>query len=396
MTIRLSFFLITIFIPFQVNGHCQSPAEAIPAMPRLIEDARKALLFPASAIRTDSVLNENLLNLVHPWMADSVVRKKTERHHVPLMGSFSRLFGFRWLRVYQTKQKFIGTTWKNLRIPEKDLFTEYDVIIDLAAHLPEHFEKHFRCRELQAKMNKRLKEQDINKPPFVRPDSSTNLNVYRMHCELTPAIPLRESIHRNFYPCLPGGSFESHRNFGEKFPTIGMYGAICLDCNHSCHPEIHPYEWIWWLNLNPELDSSDQRTWIAGMFSESSNRFRHWSPANRSGAISIPFTTHVSRDTFDIFIEALVAGEIDTISFAKLSLPNEATAVTDEAQFFSFPTPAKNLVFRIHFIGGFPAKGVSWWIGETVIDELFGMISGNFHIAAGVKDAFAFAVRFSM
>lgn len=352
------------------------------------------LLLTANEISADCTLNERLLDLAVPVLLDSVVKKKAERHHVPIFGRFTRIFGFRWLRVHSVKQKFIGTTYKKIRIPDKDFFTEYDIIIDLAAHLPRYFEMHWTAREMQLDLNKRMKKKDTSKPPYVRPDSTTNMNVYRMHCEHTPLIANRDSLHKLFFPCLKGGSYITHPNFGERNPSFGMYGTICLDCNHSCHPEVHPYEWIWWLNLNPAKNFGTTREWVVGLFREGSNRFRHWSRKTRTGEIAIPFVFQSDQDDFKIELEHLMISETDTAKLAELSIPDDAVKPIAGRQNFSlnFPGGKKKQLNLVHQRNT-PASGVKVWLTDLNHDKKKNLFHGMIHVAASVEDLYAFKIR---
>ena len=76
---------------------------------------------------------------------------------------------------------------------------------------------------------------------------------------------------------------------------MGFYGAYCLDCNHNCHPEMHPYEWTWWLNLKD--GESTNKTWLIGLFHEGSNRFPKWSKNPMTGEIKIPFAFAIGQDS---------------------------------------------------------------------------------------------------
>ena len=284
------------------------------------------LLKPNDIIRDDFILNERILDMVNVTLKDSVVKRKTERHQV-FGAAILRLLGYRWHRIRNTKQKFVGTAIRHLRVPGgKPRLTEFDVNWDLAPHLKPYIDMVYEGYERQKEINRRMKGYDIMKPPFTYPDENTNMNKYRLHCELTPPWSLLHMLNEKFYPCIRPKTTNEHLNIGEELPTIGLYGVFCADCNHSCHPEIHPYEWIWWLNLNPNLRPVPrQKTWIVGLFKESSNRFPHWSPDSRTGTISIPFIFPTQPGNLTIHIDHLVFSEFDKAELAMLqSVPENA------------------------------------------------------------------------
>ena len=112
---------------------------------------------------------------------------------------------------------------------------------------------------------------------------------------------------------------------------MGFYGAFCLDCNHNCHPEMHPYEWTWWLNLKNE--QSTDREWLIGLLHEGSNRFPKWSKNPITGEIKIPFvfSTAPAADTAmqQIHIQHLVFNKFEDEELKKLPVP--ATTISTKA-----------------------------------------------------------------
>ena len=215
-------------------------------------------------IRDNVVLNETLLDLVDVYLTDSIIKRKTERHRV-IGGGIARMFGFRWQTINWKKEKFIGTTKGGPRISKEERLTEYDVNFNMTAHLKRYIDLAYQGYQRQKEIGKEKKKKNYADVPYIYPSAETDLDRYDLHNELTPPRPFRPMLNEMFYPTARGTSLQQHPNFGEPEPTLGMFGAFVSDCNHSCHPEIHPYEWLWWLNLNPALDalSSDPDTRVS-------------------------------------------------------------------------------------------------------------------------------------
>ena len=356
------------------------------------------LLLTNTQIEHNDTINEEIMDLSRPTLQDSVVRRKKEHHQVFLVGWWIHAFGnYNWRALNMTKEKIVGTVNHSSRSGEEE-YTEYDINYDLNFHLPRYLNRAFRAYDAQAKTKRqdfrsafhyKKHHTDYTKPPFVRDTNHVDITQYRIHCELTPQREFRPQLHHLFYPTLPGLSMREHPNFSNDHPTFGMYGVACLDCNHSCHPELHPYEWIWWLNLRDTATTT--KTWIVGLFNEGSNRFHHWSSNPKTGTINIPFAFTIMDKTIQptIIIDPLVFNRFLDEELKKLNLPatlidakeEKVTATLADEKGNSFSIP-------IHFQHVLKTDGVKYWFSDVNWDEQQHVLSGYFNIAASVKDLY--------
>jgi hypothetical protein len=251
---------------------------------------------PNSELRNDPMATEMILDMVDVWVADSILPRKREHHHVP--GGFMwPLVGIKWQRIRETKQKYVGTI-QRFDIGHRRVLTENDVNFDVASHLPKYQRLAFEGYEVQKEIGRAKRRIDYNATPFDSLPTEDNWNRYTLHCEVTPPRDRLDLLDSLFFPTKKGSRLEDHPNFGTVNRQIGVYGAFCSDCNHTCHPEIHPYEWIWWLDLT-QPDSI--KKWYFAFFKEGSNRFPKWSKKS-FGWITIPFAIPLTTDSLSITV----------------------------------------------------------------------------------------------
>lgn len=275
------------------------------AEPTVLE-SYQALLLPDSVLRGQVMLNESCLNLIDVKLQDQTLVRKFERHQV-IGGGIAKLLGFRWLQISTEKQKFIGTLRNDLRVPGDPFLSEADLNWDLVPHLRTYIDMVSYGYQVQKEIGRGKKEKDYSVAPYVYPEKGDDLYKYKLHCEHTPAKDYRFMLDALFFPCIRPSGLANHDNFGEEYPSVGMYGPFVSDCNHKCHPELHPYEWIWWLNLNPERKNQDRsKEWLIGMLKEGSNRFPKWSKSPRVGIIKIPFIFEAGSDSLNITVTPLI------------------------------------------------------------------------------------------
>ena len=93
------------------------------------------LLKSNDEISKNDTLNESLVDLVVPTLADSVIYRKKQHHKLGPVGWLISTFGnFNWRAFSMKKEKFVGTVVRISRSGEQQ-FTEYDVNFDLNFHL---------------------------------------------------------------------------------------------------------------------------------------------------------------------------------------------------------------------------------------------------------------------
>lgn len=273
------------------------------------------LLLPNSELRESALETERLLDLVNVWVADSILPTEIERHRFP--GGFAMPWiGIKWQRIDSVKQKFVGTT-VGFGVAKRGILTENDVIFDIASHLPHYQALAFRGYQAQKEIGRAARRVDYNAAPFDSLPTADNWHKYTLHCELTPEKRMRPVLDSLFYPTDKGDSLESHQNFSDGNRQIGLYGAFCSDCNHTCHPEIHPYEWIWWLDLTAP---DDEKKWFFGMFKEGSNRFPRWSKGPKLGAIQVPFAVPNTTQSLVVDINLIAEDVSDNYSSPELEV----------------------------------------------------------------------------
>lgn len=354
------------------------------------------LLKPLKEIRENTVLNESIVDLASVYLTDSILPRKFERHQLPVIGGFTRMAGFRWLSINGRKEKYVGTAKNGFRIPGGVHFTEYDVNINLVPHLKRYIDLSYAAYTRQKKIGRYKKENNhYTGPPFVYPDEETDLSVYHVHCELTPPAPYREMIDDLFYPIIPGSSAAQHLHFGDENFTAGLYGAYVSDCNHDCHPEIHPYEWLWWLNVHPSLDEEENsKTWLLGLFREGSNRMPRWSPAPRTGEIAIPFIFPAGSKELVIELQHLVYGRFNEEGFRQLAnIPADAKQFDATEEKFLLEEKNTGIVLKTNAVVKSPA--LKYWFSPLNYDEQRELISGQLHIAVSNDDLYTAKVKFS-
>jgi hypothetical protein len=299
-----------------------------------------------------------------------------------------------------TKQKLVGTVQRFGHSSTID-FTEYDVNFHLEFHLPRYFDMVCRSYDKQRKIHK----QDINPThrtnykgePFMRSDSVRNTVLYHLETELTPPHAFIAPLHYLFYPTLPRmGGLKEHPNFETKLPSMGFYGANCLDCNHNCHPEIHPYEWIWWLKAKDE-DTSKRRTWMIGLLKDGSNRFKKWSMNPKTGTIKIPFVMKMtdSSKVQRILIDHLVFNKFENEAFKSLQVPDGSFGTGKLMEPVNFVAEDSTVLkAEVTFNQILKTDALKYWFTDLNFDKSDRLLSGFFYFAVSARDLYTTRITF--
>ncbi|MCD8529183.1 MAG: hypothetical protein LRY27_04335 [Chitinophagales bacterium] len=301
--------------------------------------------------------------------------------------------GYKWLAYEKTRRKFVG--WVNhsyLRGDDNvDQFTEWDINFDLIPMLPQYINLVYGMYEKQATKKKRLNNKKQGKAPFVYPSKDDDLRPYRLHCENTPPNDLRSQLNVYSYPVHNQTNLDKHKNFENPNPVMGMYGILALDCNHSCHPEMHPYEWLWWLNL-----TDDYPSWNIGLIRDVSNRFKHWSSSPRTGMIQVPFTFSLDAKEMVLEIKHQVFSNFNTEGFSGLKLPENVFNFTNnKEQVFTFNSnKLKDKMLKVVSNQIIPYSSLVYYITDVVLDEENNILTGNFNLALSVDNAYTAQVIF--
>ena len=366
------------------------------------------LLLTNQQIEDNDTINEVIADLVTPMVRDSVLATKKKAHHrLFLVGWLINKFGgYGWRPVEPVKQKFVGTVREDGHSSEEE-YTEYDINYTLLFHQRYYLLKTFKAYDKQAHvhrqdirsavMPKKHRPKNYKIPPFVRDTNSLNINQYGLHCEVTPPRAFRPMLNYLFYPVLGGYGMKEHPNMLNSHLTMGLYGASCLDCNHACHPEIHPYEWIWWMNLH--AGSPKDKTWLVGLFNESSNRFPGWSENPKTGKVRIPFAFEVKdRNSKDriITIEHLVFGRFVDSTLVKLNMPDSvfnANNKTIEVKLID--NKGGEIPITVSFNNVLIGSALRYWFSDVNWDEQNHILSGFINMGTSVNDVYTMRMTMS-
>jgi len=240
----------------------------------------------------------------------------------------------------------------------------------------------------QAQRDKMLKGRNYLEKKGINPDtlSAASLANMRIHPEHTPLKKNRDSLNKYFLPCLPGTTVENHPAWSVTNPTVGCYGAFVLDGNHKGSPEIHPYEWLWWMDTKER--TPNKLMWYAGLMREGSNRFLRWSKKPRVGFIKIPFIFDVTDTVNTIKVEHLVVGDMKPESLSKLGnyIPTDAGNFNNGAGGMGFSYGNK---IKFDF-GKLDTKAIKWWVTSENDGKQF--VWGYLNIAVSTDDVYAIRV----
>jgi hypothetical protein len=384
-------FLLLLVFPF--GGYAASDslsAKAIYAVPPSFLELR----IHNDSIAANDILNEKLVDLVNADERDRKVPTPYTTHQGGGFGWFIRMIGYYWQAVDRKRYKFVGTNKNGLSMPgEKDELTEHDINFNLIPHLDRYMNFVYRGHQAQTKRRqfKRARHADVSKPPFVPPTLQT-AEIYDLHCELTPPKTMRDSVNTLFYPCMHGYNLDKHPNFCDMSPTVGMYGVFVLDCNHACHPEIHPYEWLWWLKLTKEDTAANNfnKTWMLGFFKESSNRFILWSRSPRVGTISVPFIFKTNETGSYLKLSHLVSGKFRPHGVSRMKTLPANTKPFDFTETLINIQLNNDKNFPLHLRTDIPVKteALRWWISDLQTDANQQWVWGYFNIVVSVKDGY--------
>ncbi len=349
------------------------------------------------SISNNDLLNEKIVDLVEVTERDPKVPTWYTTHQGGGFGWFIRMIGFWWQAVDRHRYKFVGTTQHGVSLPGRDELTEHDINWNITPHQQKYLDLIYKGRTAQTKRKhnfKRARHADVTKAPYIEPTEET-AGEYDLHCELTPPKRLRDSLSFLFYPCLPGPNLKDHPNFCDAHPTVGMYGVFVLDCNHSCHPEIHPYEWLWWLDTKTSGGPVNPKTWNFGFMKESSDRFVLWSRPPRVGSISIPFIFKTTEVNSSLNITHLVKGKFMPAGIHRLkSVPDTAAnfAFTDSVLQLQLPE-GKVFPLRLTTNQALKTQALRWWVSNVHTDSKGEWVWGTFTIAVSVRNAYAARVE---
>ncbi|MCF8275498.1 MAG: hypothetical protein K9J17_02095 [Flavobacteriales bacterium] len=395
MTRITTFFLFSIFLFLNVSAQETLKVNSFKTIPEQWLLLTKDHHF----IADNDSLNEELVDLVSAFSVDSVLPSKSQRHRVAAAGWVISIFGYKWKALDMTKQKFVGTERDGIRVPgHGPRFTEYDVNFNLIPRIKKYIDLTWVGIKQQRDKNRFNRIKNFDEAPWIYPETLENIKRYRMHCEITPPQGFLGMINEKFYPVMQPNSSKEHPNIGTDQATFGMYGAYVADYNHTGHPEIHPYEWLWWYDTHPDRLNEKSQTWFFGYMKEASNRFRGWYKKKepRVGQISVPFVFDLKNDTLKITLEHLVHDLFNAEGLTKLEgVPESASDLYFSIKEFTFENgELKEKVIQYTTSNPIRREGMKTWFSELNLDKEANLLSGYLNFGVSVDQLYSAKLSF--
>lgn len=392
---QIPFFLFSIFFFLNVSAQESLNINSFKPTPEnwLLLTANRAF------ISDNDSLNEELVDLVKAFSVDSILPSKSQRHRVGEAGWIISIFGYKWKALNMTKQKFVGTERDGIRVPgHGPRFTEYDVNFNLIPRTKKYINLVWVGIKQQRDKNRFKRIKNFDEAPWIYPETLENIKRYRMHCEITPPQEYLALLNEKFYPVMQPNSSREHPNIGSDYTTYGMYGAFVADYNHTGHPEIHPYEWLWWYDTHPDRLNEKSQTWFFGYMKEASNRFRGWYKKKepRVGQISVPFIFDLKNDTLKITLEHLVHDLFNAEGLTRLEgVPDNATDLYFSEKNFSFNnSELGGKVVQFTTSNPIKKEGLRTWFSKLNLDREANMLTGYLNIGVSVDNLYNAKISF--
>lgn len=352
--------------------------------------AVQALAGAPSQVRGDVRATEAILDLIRPGNLDSVLLKVKQRHVGALGWVMHQGFARFWVRQDSVKRKYIGSSSRPLIIWD-GFKNEMDINIFLMPNLP-HYVKMARAAFDNALEIDRPEEfYRIDRPPFT-PDEALkykDLGYFTVECEVTPPEAGRAAFSELFFPMTPGeNSLKDDPRFGIESPSVGLYGSWCLDCNHNCRPEIHPIEWMWWLDMQPDDPAHPEDwQWLVGLMHDETRRFEDWSRVPLQGRIAIPIVVPAGAQRYVVRVQALVQAGLQALTVP--AAPGSQALTSQTAQFQIGPSGCQ---LDLEILGLPGTEHAQWQLSPFTEDRTTGAKLGYMHLAADTRDVLALRV----
>lgn len=354
------------------------------------------LAMPDSLLLKDIIASEQLVDLVDAWVVDSLVEKNRQR--LKGFGGWiaQRTAARYWQQLDNVKQKYVGTNSRPYHI-FNGVGDEVDINIFIMPHLPRYVDMVWAGFEEALKRPRSEEPFRFDEPanfPLPEKLKYKERGYITVECEVTPNQEFAGDLSESFLPVLDGTyALDTMPNFGTKHPSIGMTGAWCMDCNHNCRPEIHPIEWIWWLDLSKERPGSPSaKSWMVGLMVDASNRFNDWSPSPIAGEIVLPFLLPLDKQALTVQLD-FIAGdpvwESDSLWDMGITgaIQSEDTAFVADLQGSPADFPRQ---VHVETTGGWVRDNVRYWVSG--LEEVSGGYMGHVHIAAMTQTLLALRV----
>lgn len=362
------------------------------------QNAWELLLKPDADLRKDVIQTEQVIDLVQARVADSLAEKNKQR--LKGIGGWiaQRTWRRFWLKFTDAKQRYVGTSSRDYHVFNGP-GDEVDINIFIMPHLPQYI-RMVRSGFDEARKRPRGDKgfrfdsiPDFPLPPELKVDDYGYITV---ECEVTPPQDFADVIAEMLVPTHEGVYIvDSLPNFGTPHPSFGMTGVWCMDCNHNCRPEIHPIEWLWWLDMSSERPGSENaKSWLVSLMVDGSNRFNDWTPSPIMGEIALPFAIDEYVRTLDVSMTH-VASDPSTEEVPSLPVPTSAYQSGDTTFRIPLPLDAKDtnpIRADFHVEGNWPTAGTRYWISD--FRKIKGGFGGYLHVATQVKSLMAMRITF--
>lgn len=356
------------------------------------QTAIQSLVLDDVKLREDIIATEQVLDLVNAVVLDSVIEDKKQRHKGFGGWMLQRVLTRYWVSLDSNKRKYVGTCSRQYKIYD-GIADEFDMNIFLMPHLPSYIDmaaKAFEVARKKPRGDKAFRYDSPENYPLPEKLKYKDFGYFTVECELTPPNQFREILDANFLPMTAGHqALEEHPNFGQQYPSFGMTGTWCLDCNHNCRPEIHPIEWLWWLDMSADRPGGPHaKSWMLSLMNDASNRFNDWSPSPMQGSIALPFALPVQAESMTINLQHIASDEIE----------NSEPSVLPEGQSIIQPGVVKasiakpdggNLTVAISADQGWKGNDFSIDWGELKLDKENQVYTGFVRIHVAIATVFA-------
>jgi hypothetical protein len=338
------------------------------------------MLMGNDSLKKHPVYTETILDAAVPIMQDTTFWPETQRLRIVFGDVLEGLLGLRWEAIHLKRTKLVGQSAREVSPYDGPLTKEYDINFFLVPHLPHYVDTVANWWARAGKEGRNLFHSIIDDPQITIPDKLKMGNWYLyVECENTPIKSKRPIMDSLFFPCKKNTTgLSGHPSFGNTYTCMGLYGPAVMDCNHSCKPEVHPYEWIWW--LKPDSTHSTLQQWYIGLHRDWSGRFRDWSTSPRVGTIKIPFLLKAGKAP-SIRIDLLAYDEFLTASYE----PYFDDAIWLPSQSFN----TELLKYSIHIeVTGVPENSVKYRFYNSSLVTLHGekYIKGWLELGVAVKN----------
>ncbi|MFN8393866.1 MAG: hypothetical protein U0176_04260 [Bacteroidia bacterium] len=367
------------------------------------EAAWQQLAKPDQALRGNVVACEEAIDLVRAWVADSVLDRRKQRHKGFGGWMGQRVIGLYWEYFDAHKRTYIGTSSRPFHIFD-GVADEVDINIFIMPHLAPYMEmarKGFEEADARPRSEKgfRVQTPDQYKSPeeFPLPEEiKVEQGYITIECEVTPQQEFAEELAKKMMPSEDGDySLDTVPNFGTKYPSFGMTGVWCMDCNHNCRPEIHPIEWLWWLDLSAERPGSpNAKSWMVSLLCDGSNRFHKWSPSPLGGEIALPFILPKGESTLKVNIDWLVGDPVPVADSLWQNGPRNAQELQTAELEVPLNFPGAKAKAQIHSTAPNALPNVRYWFTPAGGTTEGGDLRGFLHMSVMVKSLGGFRATF--